>query len=169
MNSEQEARLQALLQRLVRVRGAQKDPRAETLIRQALERQPDAAYLLTQRVLVLEGALEETREQMARVQSTPFSPPISARDDRPRRLSRIKHAAAAGMAAGVFLLQGVDAPAGGMRIGGGGGSGPETVVELALDGENPRNSEGSRQAAGEALIYLDGYAAAGDDEGADLT
>jgi len=169
MNSEQEARLQALLQRLVRVQGAQKDARAESLIRQALEQQPDGTYLLARRVLVLEAALEESREQMARVQSSPFAPPAAVTGEKPRPRSRLKHAAAAGVAAGVFLLQGVESRAGGMRIGGGGGSGPETVVELALDGQGPRNAERSRQAAGEALIYLDGYAAAGDDEGADLT
>lgn len=164
MNSEQETRLKALLQRLVRARDVQKDAVAEDLIRQAFVQQPEAAYLLTQRVLVLEAALEDTREQMARVQSTPFSPPVSASDEKPRRLSRLKHVAAAGVAAGAFLFQGVDDPASDLRLRGGSGTGSETVIELTLDGEVTRSPDRSRQSSGEALVYFDGYQVADEDD-----
>jgi len=168
MSSEHETRLRALLQRLVRAQVAQKDSTSETLIREALQRQPDAAYLLIQRVLVLEAALEETREQMARVQSAPIAPPVPVGDGKSRRMSRLKHAAAAGVAAGAFLFQGVDDPANGARLGGGPKSGPEAVIELALDGEASRGLDRTRQTASEALIYFDGYLVAGDDEDAGL-
>jgi hypothetical protein len=167
MISENEVRLRGLLERLSRARAAQKNPRAETLIREALERQPDAAYLLAHRVLVLEAALEESREQMARVQSASLAPPVGGAGGNPGLGGRLKHAAAAGVAAGVFLFQGVDVPGGDLRLGGGLGTGSETVMELTLDGELTRSVNRGRHSAGEALVYFDGYQIA-DDEGIDL-
>ena len=57
MNAVDKIQLDLLLSELVSARPLVKDPHADATIRRALERQPDAAYLLVQRVLQLESAL----------------------------------------------------------------------------------------------------------------
>jgi uncharacterized protein len=70
MMSPQESRLlQDFLDQLVQVKGITKDPQAEAMITQAVRQQPDAAYLLVQRALLQEQALEAAKAQIAALQS----------------------------------------------------------------------------------------------------
>jgi hypothetical protein len=61
--------LERFLQQMIAARAVQKDSEAETLIREALARQPDAPYLLVQRALQLEQALQATQGQVQKLQS----------------------------------------------------------------------------------------------------
>jgi hypothetical protein len=61
--------LQNFLTQLVQARGVAKDPQADSLIAGAVAQQPDAAYLLVQRVLMVEQALERAKAQIASLQS----------------------------------------------------------------------------------------------------
>jgi hypothetical protein len=65
MNPHEQAILENFLDQLVRVRGTRKIPEADAMIRRAVDRQPDAAYLLVQRSLMLRQALEETKARLA--------------------------------------------------------------------------------------------------------
>jgi hypothetical protein len=65
MTLEERDRLDRLLAQLAAVRGIPKDPAAEERMATALARQPDAAYLLVTRVLLLEQALEEANARAA--------------------------------------------------------------------------------------------------------
>ena len=53
MNPQEYEVLRRLLAQLVQIRGVTKDPEAEALIQEAVAQQPDATYLLTERVLLL--------------------------------------------------------------------------------------------------------------------
>jgi len=59
--------LDDLLQRLAAVQGVPKDPQAVAMIRERLAGQPDAIYLLVQRVLLLEHALQDAQAQIAQL------------------------------------------------------------------------------------------------------
>ena len=59
--------LDDLLQRLAAVQGVPKDPQAVTMIRERLAGQPDAIYLLVQRVLLLEHALADAQQQVVQL------------------------------------------------------------------------------------------------------
>jgi hypothetical protein len=50
---------------LVQIPGVKKDPEADALIQEAVAQQPDATYLLTQRVLLLGVALDQARARVA--------------------------------------------------------------------------------------------------------
>jgi len=65
MNSRELLVLQNFLEQLVRVRGVEKNSQAEAMIDRALAQQPDAAYLLVQRALLLQQALERAKERIA--------------------------------------------------------------------------------------------------------
>jgi len=65
MNPHEQAILENFLDQLVRVRGTRKIPDADAMIRRAVDRQPDAAYLLAQRSLMLGQALAETKARLA--------------------------------------------------------------------------------------------------------
>lgn len=65
MNPREQAILENFLDQLVRVRGTRKIPEADAMIRRAVDRQPDAVYLLVQRSLMLGQALEETKARLA--------------------------------------------------------------------------------------------------------
>jgi uncharacterized protein len=69
MTPEELANLNSLLEQLVRIRGVRKDPAADALIQRALEQQPDAGYLLVQRILMLEQAIDQAKAQIAAVES----------------------------------------------------------------------------------------------------
>jgi hypothetical protein len=56
------------LNQLIQARGIQKDPEADALIQRAVAQQPDAAYLLVQRALLLEQGLNNARNQIATLQ-----------------------------------------------------------------------------------------------------
>ena len=65
MNSQERSVLEAYLDRLVQVRTVDKDAEADAMIRRAVRRQPDAAYLVVRRALLLERALDQSRARIA--------------------------------------------------------------------------------------------------------
>jgi hypothetical protein len=80
MNTQEIQSLENFLEQLVQVRGIAKDPQADGLIASAVAQQPDAAYLLVQRALLLEQALNSAKTQIASLQSQlQASSPASSR------------------------------------------------------------------------------------------
>lgn len=69
MNSQERDLLTQLLKQLGEVKLTAKDAEAETLIREAVTRQPDAAYLLVQRALLLEHALNTAKARNDELQA----------------------------------------------------------------------------------------------------
>lgn len=63
MNLEERDQLGRFLQLLAQAQAGAKDPEAQAMIEEACARQPDAAYLLIQRVLQLEHALKEATQK----------------------------------------------------------------------------------------------------------
>jgi len=68
MNLQETQSLETLLSQLVQVCGIAKDPQADSLIASAVAQQPDAAYLLVQRALLMEQALNQAKAQIASLQ-----------------------------------------------------------------------------------------------------
>ncbi|WP_432261922.1 DUF2076 domain-containing protein [Cupriavidus sp. TMH.W2] len=60
--------LEVFLTQLTQTRAGAKDPQAEALIAQAVAIQPDAAYLLVQRAMLLDHALSTAKAQIAALQ-----------------------------------------------------------------------------------------------------
>jgi hypothetical protein len=99
MNTQERDQLNQLLKQLVEVKLAAKDAEAESLIREASARQPDATYLMTQRILILEQALngakvriDDLQNQLQRNQSSqsnsflsndPWAQPVAANSSVP--------------------------------------------------------------------------------------
>ncbi|MBV8158098.1 MAG: DUF2076 family protein [Dyella sp.] len=69
MTPQEQQLLEDFLQRLVNAGGVAKDPQADALIRQHLAGQPDALYLLVQRSLLQQQALENAKAHIAQLQS----------------------------------------------------------------------------------------------------
>lgn len=69
MTPQERELLTAFLHQMTQAQAGQKDPEAEALIRDAAARQPDALYLLTQRALGLDHAMQAMQEQVAKLQS----------------------------------------------------------------------------------------------------
>src|SRR3569833_3295259 len=69
MNAQESQLLNDFLNQLVQVKGVVKDREADGMISRALAQQPDAAYLLVQRALLQEQALEAAKRQIAALQS----------------------------------------------------------------------------------------------------
>ena len=69
MNAQERELLTAFLQQLSQAQAVQKDTDAETLIKAACARQPDSAYLLVQRAMQLDYALQATQAESARLQA----------------------------------------------------------------------------------------------------
>lgn len=69
MSPSDSQKLHDFLGQLVQARGVQKDPEADALIQRAVAQQPDAAYLLVQRALLMEQALDSTRAQIAALEN----------------------------------------------------------------------------------------------------
>ena len=69
MTPQEQQLLENFLAQLVEVKGIAKDPAADALIAQAVARQPDAAYLLVQRALMVGDALTEAQAQIARLEA----------------------------------------------------------------------------------------------------
>ncbi len=69
MNTQERSVLENFLNQLAQVRGVTKDREAEQLIRQAFERQPDAAYLVVQRALLVGQALEQAKARLAELEA----------------------------------------------------------------------------------------------------
>ena len=68
MTPQEQTMLEEFLQRLTTVQGVAKDADAERLIRQRLADHPDATYLLVQRCLLQQQALENAKNEIARLQ-----------------------------------------------------------------------------------------------------
>lgn len=69
MNLQEREQLSLFLQQLTQVQASQKDTEADALIREACARQPDAGYLLVQRAMQLEQALEATKLKCTQLQA----------------------------------------------------------------------------------------------------
>ncbi|WP_306395967.1 DUF2076 family protein [Telluria beijingensis] len=69
MNPSDEKMLQDFLGQLVQAKGVTKDPEADALIQRAVAQQPDAAYLLVQRALLVEQALGNAKARIAELES----------------------------------------------------------------------------------------------------
>lgn len=68
MNTQERRQLIQFLQQLIQAQVAQKDSEADTLIRDACGRQNDAAYLLVQRAMLLEQAMQTSEAQISSLQ-----------------------------------------------------------------------------------------------------
>jgi hypothetical protein len=69
LSSQETQSLQDFLNQLIQARGIAKDPQADALIASAVAQQPDAAYLLVQRALLMDQALNIAKTQIAALQS----------------------------------------------------------------------------------------------------
>lgn len=69
MNSQEHEQLSLLLKQLTEARPGSKDAEAENIIREACSHQPDAAYLLVQRVLLMEQALNNAKTRIETLQN----------------------------------------------------------------------------------------------------
>ncbi|GAB3425728.1 DUF2076 family protein [Massilia solisilvae] len=78
MSPQDSQLLQDFLYQLVQARGVAKDPEAEALISRAVARQPDAAYLLVQRALLMQQALNNARAEIAALQNQLRAQPAPA-------------------------------------------------------------------------------------------
>jgi hypothetical protein len=69
MTLQERELLERFLQQMAAARPEQKDGEAEALIKEAVARQPDAVYLLVQRAIQLEQALQATQVQTQKLQA----------------------------------------------------------------------------------------------------
>jgi hypothetical protein len=69
MSPQDRQLLQDFLNQLIQVRGVTKDPEADAMIARALAQQPDAPYLLVQRALLLDQALNNAKAEIAALQN----------------------------------------------------------------------------------------------------
>lgn len=69
MNTQERDQLSRFLQQLAEVRLTSKDQDAEVMIAEAVARQPDAAYLLVQRAMLLDQALNNAKAQIGELQN----------------------------------------------------------------------------------------------------
>lgn len=69
MNIQEREQLTRFLQQLIAAQGGPKDAEADALIRDAGNRQPDALYLLTQRAMLLDQALQNAQGEVSRLRS----------------------------------------------------------------------------------------------------
>jgi hypothetical protein len=69
MNPQEKAQLEQFLQQLNSTQAGAKDSDADVLIAESVKKQPDASYLLVQRAMGLEMALQVAQKQMAEMQA----------------------------------------------------------------------------------------------------
>ncbi len=69
MTPQERELITTFLQQLTQAQAGQKDSEAEALIREACARQPEAAYLLVQRAIGLDVALQAAQAQVAKLQA----------------------------------------------------------------------------------------------------
>lgn len=69
MTPQESQALQEFLAQLTQVQGITKDAQASGMIAEAFSRQPDAGYLLVQRTMLQDQALETARSQISRLQA----------------------------------------------------------------------------------------------------
>ncbi len=74
MTPQERDLVNGLLERLANAPPQQKDPEAEGLIRAALQRNPDAAYLLVQSVLIQDFALQEAQKRITTLEAEAAAP-----------------------------------------------------------------------------------------------
>ncbi|SMP49782.1 DUF2076 domain-containing protein [Noviherbaspirillum suwonense] len=74
MTPQEQEKLQQFLNQMRQAQGVQRDPEADALINAAVSRQPDAAYLLVQRTLLQEQALEAARVRIAELEQQAQAP-----------------------------------------------------------------------------------------------
>ena len=70
MNPEEQRRLTQFLDELGKVRGVPRDPEADALIGAATRQQPDAVYLLVQRCLLQDQALQAANARIEALQQS---------------------------------------------------------------------------------------------------
>jgi hypothetical protein len=68
MTPQEKDLIQAVFDRLARAGGGAKDAEAESFIQEQVRRQPDAAYGLTQAVIVLEAGLNQAQQKISDLQ-----------------------------------------------------------------------------------------------------
>jgi hypothetical protein len=78
MSPQDSQLLQEFLDQLVQARGVAKDPEADAMIQRAVAQQPDAAYLLVQRALLQQQALNNAKAEIAALQSQLRAAPQAA-------------------------------------------------------------------------------------------
>ena len=66
MTPQENELLQKFLAQLAQAHASAKDPEAQAMISRTVAQQPDAAYLLVQRALLLERALQQAKSQLSR-------------------------------------------------------------------------------------------------------
>lgn len=76
MNANERQLLTRFLDQMKKAGHVEKDPEADTLIQSAIKDQPDAAYLLVQRTLLLEQALDNAKSRISSLEQT-ARPPTS--------------------------------------------------------------------------------------------
>ena len=69
MNTQERDMLNAFLAQLTQAQVGAKEPEAQTLIGQALAKQPDAGYLLVQRAMQLDFVLQQSQAKVAELQA----------------------------------------------------------------------------------------------------
>lgn len=69
MSPQETQMLESFLNQLVQARAGAKDPHAEALVAEAVAKQPDAAYLLVQRALLMDQALAAAKAQIVQLQN----------------------------------------------------------------------------------------------------
>ena len=69
MNLQEREQLTTFLQQLAQAQAGPKDEEAQTMIAGTFARQPDAAYLVVQRALLLDAALQEAQTQMTQLKA----------------------------------------------------------------------------------------------------
>ncbi len=79
MTPDERTMLQQFIGELSQSRGAAKDPEADAMIHQALQANPDAAYLLVQHAILADQALHAAQAQIEQMQAQlgPSTPPVS--------------------------------------------------------------------------------------------
>ena len=90
MNPQEKELLARFLEQLTTAQAGQKDREAESLIREAVARQPDAAYLLVQRALQLDQALQLTQaEAPAAGLEPPPAPALSSEEEEQKKMDEL--------------------------------------------------------------------------------
>ena len=65
MNLQEREQLTTFMHQLAQVQAGAKDEEAQAMIASTFARQPDASYLVVQRALLLDAALQEAQTQIA--------------------------------------------------------------------------------------------------------
>jgi hypothetical protein len=99
--------LQEFLHDLIQDRVRYKDPVADSLIQEACKRQPDALYILVQRLMIAEQTLRQLSTQRPAGQPTPH--PAGATSLSTFLNPSMIASTALGVVAGSFLQQGIEA------------------------------------------------------------